>query len=60
MSLGRKRTTRWALPVRDCRAQRRGGATFESLNPANEEVIAICASGQAEDVDAAVKAAKAW
>lgn len=38
----------------------RGGATFESLNPATEELICSCANAQAEDVDKAVAAARAW
>jgi aldehyde dehydrogenase (NAD+)/phenylacetaldehyde dehydrogenase len=35
------------------------GATFETINPANEEVAAVCAEASAEDVDLAVKAAHA-
>jgi aldehyde dehydrogenase (NAD+) len=34
------------------------GKTFETINPANEEVIAQVAEGDAEDVDAAVTAAR--
>ncbi len=36
----------------------RGGDTFETINPATEEVIASVARSTREDVDAAVKAAK--
>ncbi|CAM9460686.1 unnamed protein product [Ectocarpus sp. 6 AP-2014] len=36
-----------------------GGATFECLNPATEELICSCANAQAEDVDKAVAAARA-
>jgi acyl-CoA reductase-like NAD-dependent aldehyde dehydrogenase len=36
----------------------KSGKTFESLNPANEEVIALIAEGDKEDVDEAVKAAR--
>jgi phenylacetaldehyde dehydrogenase len=35
------------------------GTTFEVYDPASGEVIAECASGHAEDVDAAVRAARA-
>jgi phenylacetaldehyde dehydrogenase len=35
------------------------GRTFESLNPATEEVLASVARGEAEDVDRAVRAARA-
>ena len=35
------------------------GRTFESLNPATEEVLASVAYGEAEDVDRAVRAARA-
>src|SRR5262249_7449581 len=34
------------------------GQTFETLNPATEEVLAEIAYGQAEDIDRAVKAAR--
>ena len=34
------------------------GKTFETLNPATEEVLAEVAHGQAEDIDRAVKAAR--
>jgi alpha-ketoglutaric semialdehyde dehydrogenase len=37
----------------------RSGETFDTVNPATEEVIAPVTSAGAEDVDAAVKAAKA-
>jgi len=37
----------------------RSGETFATINPATEETIADVASGGAEDVDAAVKAARA-
>ena len=33
------------------------GATFETVNPANEEILMRCAAADAEDVDAAVAAA---
>lgn len=37
------------------------GGTFKTYNPANGELLAECAEGTREDVDAAVKAAwKAW
>ncbi|MCX5562210.1 aldehyde dehydrogenase family protein [Streptomyces sp. NBC_00038] len=35
------------------------GRTFETLNPASEEVLASVAHGEAEDVDLAVRAARA-
>jgi len=35
-----------------------GGATFETLNPATNEVLGHAADGTAEDVDAAVRAAR--
>ncbi|RMG71996.1 MAG: aldehyde dehydrogenase family protein [Chloroflexi bacterium] len=35
------------------------GQTFESYNPATEELVAVAAKGDAVDVDAAVQAAKA-
>jgi 5-carboxymethyl-2-hydroxymuconic-semialdehyde dehydrogenase len=35
-----------------------GGATFESLNPATNERLALVADGRGEDVDAAVAAAR--
>ncbi|PJF28331.1 MAG: betaine-aldehyde dehydrogenase [Phototrophicales bacterium] len=35
------------------------GATFETLNPANGQPLTVCASGDAEDIDRAVKAAAA-
>ena len=34
------------------------GNTFETINPATEEVIAQVAEGDAEDIDAAVRAAR--
>ncbi|CBJ33263.1 Aldehyde dehydrogenase [Ectocarpus siliculosus] len=37
----------------------REGATFEVLNPATETVLSVCANGGEEDVDEAVKAARA-
>src|SRR5205807_9760381 len=37
----------------------RSGATFATINPATEEKIADVASAGAEDVDAAVRAARA-
>src|SRR5215470_5149981 len=37
----------------------KSGKTFESLNPANEEVLALVAEGGKEDIDEAVKAARA-
>src|SRR5688572_791969 len=36
----------------------RSGETFETINPATEEVIALAANSSADDVDAAVQAAK--
>lgn len=36
-----------------------GGATFEAFNPATEQVLAAVASGDAADIDAAVRAARA-
>jgi 5-carboxymethyl-2-hydroxymuconic-semialdehyde dehydrogenase len=35
-----------------------GGATFETLNPSTNEVLAEAAAGAADDVDAAVRAAR--
>jgi len=35
------------------------GKTFESINPATEEVLASVAHGEAEDADRAVRAARA-
>ena len=35
-----------------------GGATFETLNPATEEVLGAAADGTADDVDAAIGAAR--
>ena len=35
-----------------------GAETFASLNPATNEVLALAAAGQAEDVDRAVAAAR--
>jgi len=35
-----------------------GGATFETLNPATEEVLGVSADGTAEDMDAAIGAAR--
>ena len=40
--------------------RRRQGATFEVLNPATEGVVSVCANAGEEDVDEAVKAARAW
>src|SRR6266851_1402425 len=37
----------------------RSGQTFESVNPSTGEVIAELAAGDAEDIDAAVSAARA-
>jgi acyl-CoA reductase-like NAD-dependent aldehyde dehydrogenase len=37
----------------------KSGKTFETINPANEEVLALVAEGDKADVDAAVKAARA-
>src|ERR1700760_3196901 len=37
----------------------KSGKTFESVNPANEEVLARVAEGDKADVDEAVKAARA-
>ena len=34
------------------------GQTFETLNPATEEVLAEVAHGEAEDIDRAVRAAR--
>ena len=36
----------------------KSGKTFESINPANEEVLALVAEGDKADVDDAVKAAR--
>ena len=36
----------------------KSGKTFESINPANEEILALIAEGDKADVDAAVKAAR--
>ncbi len=36
----------------------RSGKTFETINPANEEVLALVAEGDKADVDEAVKAAR--
>jgi acyl-CoA reductase-like NAD-dependent aldehyde dehydrogenase len=36
----------------------RSGATFETINPANEEVLALVAEGDKADIDEAVKAAR--
>jgi aldehyde dehydrogenase (NAD+) len=35
-----------------------GGGTFETLNPATEEVLGVAADGTAEDLDAAIGAAR--
>ncbi len=35
-----------------------GGGTFETLNPATEEVLGVAADGTAEDMDAAIGAAR--
>ena len=35
-----------------------GGATFETINPATEEVLGVAADGTAADVDAAIDAAR--
>lgn len=37
----------------------KGGATFETLNPATEEVLGVAADGSAEDMDGAIAAARA-
>src|SRR5689334_17852192 len=37
---------------------RRGGETFEVFNPANRQVLARTAQGSAEDINAAVRAAR--
>jgi phenylacetaldehyde dehydrogenase len=37
----------------------KSGKTFETINPANEEVLALVAEGSKADVDEAVKAARA-
>jgi Aldehyde dehydrogenase family len=37
----------------------KSGKTFETINPANEEVLALAAEGDKADVDEAVKAARA-
>jgi aldehyde dehydrogenase (NAD+) len=34
------------------------GATFDNVNPATEEVIGVCADASAEDIDAAIAAAR--
>jgi acyl-CoA reductase-like NAD-dependent aldehyde dehydrogenase len=36
----------------------KSGKTFETINPANEEVLALIAEGDKADVDEAVKAAR--
>ena len=36
----------------------KSGKTFETVNPANEEVLAVVAEGDKADVDEAVKAAR--
>ena len=36
----------------------KSGKTFETINPANEEVLALVAEGDKADVDEAVKAAR--
>ena len=36
----------------------KSGKTFETINPANEEVLALLAEGDKADVDEAVKAAR--
>jgi aldehyde dehydrogenase (NAD+) len=35
-----------------------GGGTFETVNPATEEVLGVAADGTAEDMDAAIEAAR--
>jgi len=35
-----------------------GGGTFENINPATEETLGVCADGMAEDMDAAIAAAR--
>ena len=35
-----------------------GGKTFETYNPATEDVLAVVCEAQEEDIDAAVKAAR--
>jgi aldehyde dehydrogenase (NAD+) len=42
---------RWVAPLSE--------STFKTINPASEEVLAVVAEGGEEDVDAAVKAARA-
>src|SRR5580700_5271428 len=37
----------------------KSGKTFETVNPANEEVLALVAEGDKADIDDAVKAARA-
>ena len=37
----------------------KSGETFDVFNPASGEVVAQCAAGDAEDIDQAVKAARA-
>src|SRR5690606_23145352 len=37
----------------------KGGATFETLNPATEEVLGVAADAGADDMDAAITAARA-
>jgi len=36
----------------------KSGKTFETVNPANEEVLALVAEGDKADIDEAVKAAR--
>jgi aldehyde dehydrogenase (NAD+) len=36
----------------------KSGKTFETINPANEEVLAVVAEGDKADVDEAVRAAR--
>ena len=36
----------------------RSGALFETINPATEEVLGVCADGSEEDMDGAIAAAR--
>jgi acyl-CoA reductase-like NAD-dependent aldehyde dehydrogenase len=46
------------LMINGKRIPAKSGKTFESINPANEEVLALIAEGDKADVDEAVKAAR--
>ena len=46
------------LPIGDKWLPVKSGMTFETLNPATEEVLALVAEGDKADVDEAVKAAR--